>query len=315
MATINFGNAQDEVQDTILDSEHVEESSDTIDETSHQMSVDDSGMSSIELNDPNKIKATIVDNKTPIVVLFGPPACGKTMTLVRLTRYLKSQGYTVEPIPSFRPSYDRNYQEMCKNFDYMISQDDAAGRNERINFMLVRVLKNGKPLCQILEGPGEYYFNPKAPKAQFPAYVSNIISSPNRKIWTIMLEPDNTNGMDNQTRKLYANKLERLKTKIDYRSKIVFLFNKIDETHCVISPGNIRYGQLLQQTEQLYQNIFVPFMNVNPISKLWRKYNFDFLAFQTGDYVEASDGTQRFEEGADIYPKKLWKLLQKRIRG
>lgn len=34
-------------------------------------------MSSEELNDANKIKVTIADYKTPLVVFFGPPACGK----------------------------------------------------------------------------------------------------------------------------------------------------------------------------------------------------------------------------------------------
>ncbi len=46
-----------------------------------------------ENNDPNAIKVTIEDEKTPIVVLFGPPSSGKTMILVRLTRYLRKIGF------------------------------------------------------------------------------------------------------------------------------------------------------------------------------------------------------------------------------
>ena len=55
------------------------------------------GLTASEINDPNSIKVTIADPKTPIVVLYGPPSCGKTMTLVRLTRYLNSKGYSVVP--------------------------------------------------------------------------------------------------------------------------------------------------------------------------------------------------------------------------
>ena len=113
------------------------------------------GLISEEINDPNKISVTIADKDAPIVILFGPPACGKTMTLVRLTRYLRENGYKIEPI--------------------------------KISFMLVKVSKNGRTICQILEAPGEYYFNPKAPRSQFPRYFNAIKSSKNRKIWTIMV--------------------------------------------------------------------------------------------------------------------------------
>ena len=44
------------------------------------------GLSAVEVNDPNKIQIEIADKEAPIVILFGQPACGKTMTLVRMTR-------------------------------------------------------------------------------------------------------------------------------------------------------------------------------------------------------------------------------------
>lgn len=50
------------------------------------------GLSEEELNDVNKIRITINDSSAPVVVLFGPASCGKTMTLVRLSRYLQGQG-------------------------------------------------------------------------------------------------------------------------------------------------------------------------------------------------------------------------------
>ena len=42
------------------------------------------GLSKEEYDDPNQIRVTIADPKAPLVVLFGPPACGNTMTLLRL---------------------------------------------------------------------------------------------------------------------------------------------------------------------------------------------------------------------------------------
>lgn len=278
--------------------------------------VNDSGLSSEEIKDANKIKITIADYKAPLVIFFGPPSCGKTMTLIRLTRYLQGQGYTVEPVRSFRPAYDKKYSDMCDNFDSIICSDDAAKSTDKINFMLVQVLYKGKPLCQILEGPGESYFKPEEPNAEFPRYVNAIINSPNRKIWAIMVEPDKTNKrMTAEARRHYVNKLNKLKTRINSRDKVMFIFNKIDETQCVVNAENIKYGQVLQNTEYLYPGIFAPFMNVNPITKWWRPYNFDFVAFKTGDFPKAADGTLVFEQGPDIFPKKLWNFILKRIRG
>ncbi len=71
--------------------------------------------------DPNRINVTIVNKDIPLVILFGPAACGKTMTLVRLTRYLRSKSFKIFPIRTFRPSDDQNYQKLCDNFDSMIN--------------------------------------------------------------------------------------------------------------------------------------------------------------------------------------------------
>lgn len=173
MAEMNLGGSTENVATPISEgttTNEIPEEADTstVDASVSNVQVNEAGMSSEELNDANKIKVTIADYKTPLVVFFGPPACGKTMTLIRLTRYLQGKGYTIEPVTSFRPTYDKNYSDMCANFDSMIGSEDAAKSTSKINFMLVQVLRDGKPLCQILEGPGEYYFSPENPQASFP---------------------------------------------------------------------------------------------------------------------------------------------------
>ena len=314
MADLNFG-ASEEVQTPEALNLGTDTTSQLV-ETPSNSSVNTNGLSEEELNDANKIKVTIADYKTPLIILFGAPSCGKTMTLVRLTRYLQSKGYTVQPETSFRPSYDTNYKTMCDNFDLMINSEDAAQSTSKISCMLVQVRQKGRPLCQRLEGPGEYYFNPGDPKAAFPRYVNAIINSNNRKIWAIMLEPDSTNNrMDVEERKNYVNKIHKLKSKIRPQDKIMFVFNKIDETPFVIGPGKINYKETMERAKFLYPNIFVPFANENPITKWFAPNNFDFVAFQTGDFSEAADGTLTFEEGHEVYPRKLWEIIQKRIRG
>ena len=160
-----------------------------------------SGMTLEEISDPSKIKVSIADYDTPFVVLFGPPSCGKTMTLVRLARYLRKQTYTVEIVRSFRPAYDNKYKELCDNFDKLIESDEAAKSTADINFMLVKVFYRSKPICQILEAPGEAYFMPSEPNKDFPRYVNAIINHNNRRIWIVLVEPDSTNAnMDDEAR-------------------------------------------------------------------------------------------------------------------
>jgi hypothetical protein len=269
------------------------------------------GLSAIEMSDPNSINVTIPDQNAPLIILFGPPACGKTMTLVRLTRFLQNQGYTISPIKTFRPTTDTHYKKMCDNFDQMINNNNAAAGNSRISFMLVEVLNNGKRLCQILEAPGEYYFDPQKPTAPFPNYVNRIIASGNRKIWSILVEPDWQNDID---RRNYVTRISNLKQKMRMNDNVVFIYNKIDKTNFVRSVGDINIPAAIQDIQYLYPNIFVPFLNRNPITKIFKKFNCEFVPFQTGDYTEAINGLT-YQEGPDEYCNNLWNTLLSKIKG
>lgn len=206
------------------------------------------GLSSEEQNDPNSITVTVSDPNTPIVILYGPPSCGKTMTLVRMTRYLQSQGYTVVPEKTFRPTYDENYKQLCDNFDQMINSNNAATSTTNISFMLVKVLKNGKPICQLLEAPGEYYFKPDDPNRPYPAYVQKIINSQNRKIWAIMIEPD---WSDSVPRANYVTRISKLKAQMAQRDKVIFVYNKIDLTPFVYGVGNVNTNEAIRNVQNL----------------------------------------------------------------
>lgn len=271
------------------------------------------GLSELEKQDPNKIIVTISNQKVPLVVLFGPPACGKTMTLVRLTRYLQSEGYIISPIRTFRPASDTNYDDICRNFDVMINSNNAAASTNRVSFMLVDVLnKNGRSLCQILEAPGEHYFELKEPNKEFPAYVNTIIQSSNRKIWMIMLEPE---WEDTQDRKNYVTKITRLKSRMRPCDNVVFVYNKIDKTLFVRNIGNVNCEAAIRKTEEEFPNIFKPFENLNPITKFISKYRCEFVPFQTGTYTDTEDGGRTYQEGPREYCAKLWSVLLKKIRG
>ena len=277
------------------------------------------GLTNEEYADPNQIRVTIADPKAPLVILFGPPACGKTMTLVRLARYLNKNGYKISPIRTFRPNDDQNYVEICKpeNFSKIINSPDAANSTANVSFMLVEVVKNGKRLCQILEAPGEYYFNPNNPSMPFPSYVNTIIASNNRKLWAIMVEPD---WRDVEDRINYVARINELSRRMDVKDKTLFVFNKIDLTNFTRKKGQINITQARIEISNLYPGIFEMFRNQNPISRLWNEYLCGFVTFQTGTYTittktDKGNTIWNYQEGPDNYPQMLWNEIQKSITG
>ncbi len=94
-------------------------------------------------------------------MLFGPPTSGKSMTLVRLARYLRKQGYTVKADPTFKS--DNAYKARCDQFHKNLNTTEALQGNALNEFLMVKVINHGTTVCQILEAPGEHYFNPKKP--------------------------------------------------------------------------------------------------------------------------------------------------------
>lgn len=308
--TVNNGPAVDSVGGSDVNSNSdVNASAVTVDAV---QSTTPSGLSQEELNDPNSIKVTVSDPNTPIVILYGPPSCGKTMTLVRLTRYLVSRGFTVVPEKTFRPAYDQNYKQLCDSFDQMINSNSAATSTSNISFMLVKVLKAGKPVCQLLEAPGEYYFKPDEPNRPYPAYVHEILNSTNRKVWAVMVEPD---WSDTVPRANYVTRIRDLKSRMSSRDKVVFVYNKIDLTPLVYGVGQVNTREAIRNVQNLYPNIFVPFENQNPITRFFVKYNCEFVPFMTGNYSETVSGGYTYTEGHPLYAQKLWNAMLKLIKG
>lgn len=270
------------------------------------------GLSEEEKRDPNRITVTISDTQAPIILLFGPSGCGKTMTLIRLTRYLQNRGYTLVPDASFRPSQDRNYEKLCNDFPSIVNSDDAAARTDHISFMLVKIIKDGRTICQLLEGPGELYFNPSKAKQDFPTFVHRILNNTSlRKIFIFFVEP---NFMDEENRRNYVSTMLQIKQSTD-NQKFVFLANKVDKSPATTGPGKVNISALKHQIECDYPSIFVPFVNNNPITSFWRKNNYEFVPFQTGTYTKDGSGALIFNQGSDRYPQMLWEKLEKLIRG
>ncbi|MBQ9417985.1 MAG: hypothetical protein IJU19_05325 [Bacteroidales bacterium] len=273
-----------------------------------------------EINNPAVIDVTIADTQTPIVVLFGPPQSGKTMTMVRLAEYLThpDRGYTVAPDRAFRKAFDETYRINCDNFNGMLNSIWAAEKSKGLEFMQLVVSKNGSPIVQILEAPGEHYYDPvdkDEPKGSFLPYITKVIQSPNRKIWVYLTEP---NWKDHGDRMKYAQKVQLMKRSISRRDKSIVLFNKVDATNLFFSTGEVNRKEAERFVNSQYPGLFRCFKNENPITSLWRRYNCVFVPFVTGSYNKVLVGgknTQRYVAGPDNYPKVLWDNILKIVKG
>ena len=262
------------------------------------------------------INVSIADQQTPIVILFGPSQCGKTMTLVRLTRYLSSK-YSFVPDKAFKDSSDDEYKALCDNFDNAVDRDEAADGTNYIDFMLLRVnQKRHGTICQFLESPGEYLFDPDNKDAGFPGYFQTILDAPNRRIWVFFLEPT----LSNEEKKAYVKKITQNIT-FGNQDRFIFLVNKIDmpiTKELMTTTDSVDEAGLRRYVDEAFKDLTS--CEKFSIEKLFStKELYRIIGFQTGTYTwgKTADGNsfKTFHAGHDSHPKRLWQAIEDAVNG
>lgn len=271
------------------------------------------GLTDIEILDPRRIIVTIPDKSTPIVLFFGAPSSGKTLALLRMIRFLEANGYTVIPEYVFRPSTDKHYKRMCDNLKNMVYSPYTPGGTDGISFMLVKVIDPyGKPVCQILEAPGEHYFNDEDPESSantdFLPYINAVISSTNRKTWVFFTEQDW--GASQHIRDLYAQKICKMQNLIT-RDKVVFLFNKVDRFYHQFGRNGRPDNKLFFTTiSQQYPGIFSKYKNSGLLSLMYGNYNFKTVCFSSGIFNKIDEDLEAWNPSDDWYCREFWNAIK-----
>lgn len=260
---------------------------------------------------------TVTDRNAPIVLLFGPPSSGKSMTLVRLSRYLHTQGFTVEPDRMFKN--DQAYQHLCDQFLISLNTSRALPPTSLNDFLLVKVIKHGKTVCQIVEAPGEDFFDPREPNrinpTDFRPYLTQIINLlPNRKIWVFLTDAQ---WRDSTGRSLYVQRIKGCKRQlIASKDRVVLLYNKVDQRGEFFIDGKIIVKAAETAMCGEYPGLADTFANPNPITSLWRKYNYKFVPFCTGSYLtRPGEQVADYTESHPKYPEMLWMTLVNCFKG
>lgn len=259
----------------------------------------------------------IGDKRAPIVMLFGPPTSGKSMTLVRLARYLRKQGYTVKADPTFKS--DDDYKARCEKFHKNLNTTEALQGNALNEFLMVKVINHGTTVCQILEAPGEHYFNPKKPEEvsarNFRPYLTEIIRNlANRKIWVFITEAEwNVHA---SVKDSYVSRIRGCKHQLLKRmDRVVFLYNKVDQKEELFEDGQLHVSSAEKAMKDEYEGLSTIFKNPNPITSLWRPFNYRFVPFCTGYYTKQIGGKHKYKESEERYPRLLWAELLKCFKG
>lgn len=272
--------------------------------------------------DPNKITVQITDD-APIILLFGAPSSGKTMTLVRLAHYLyHTKNYSIEVNNLFPTTEVWEYTENSKKFDKMLGTTTALKGTDRNDFLMIKVIdKFGKLKCQILEGAGEDYF-PKSNqdieryKAPFPPYMDGVFTTKNKKIWVFLTEPEWK--VSQNDRNDYVKRIEYCKKNyFNKNDKSIILYNKVDtKLNLLYGQGKVHVSAAQENCKNEYLRIFDIFENTSALRFLQDKYTCKFVPFSTGVYSEALNPDERhYTRSHDLYPTILWKTIEDCIKG
>ena len=185
---------------------------------------------------------------------------------------------------------------------------------------MVKIIHHGTTVCQILEAPGEHYFNPEKPELtsanDFPPYMTKIIRSlDNRKIWVFITEA----GWDKKPviKNAYVDRIKKCKNQLfDKSDRFIILYNKIDRKEEFFESGHILTSKAEKAMGNEYANLQGVFKNQNPITSLWRPYDYRFVPFSTGIYGQGTgSGKPKYTESKDLYPKLFWEQLTRCIKG
>ena len=261
----------------------------------------------------------IINNQVPVVVFVGPASSGKSMILVRLAKYLRDNGYTVETDPTFLNT--DQYAQDCEEFNNKLGTTSALGGT--VEFLLVSVKdKTGTVVAKLLEAPGEDFYSvswPEKNKVVKP-YLSTIMTSRNRKTYVVLLDLDSEVSFrrDQYHRDSYQQRfLKDFYPNINKnRDRIVLLYNKIDVT----SFGNINGCDnpkgARDDAKTYYKQLFSS-MKVSSWGGLFSSDNFVFKTFCTGMFSTQFDNFgseyKTYNMADDVYPKELWKEITRKF--
>lgn len=257
----------------------------------------------------------IADQRTPLVVFFGPSAAGKMMAIKRLSLYLETFGCHIVPDFLLIPPEDKQYERRCANFMEFVHSEKYINFGAQPRILLAKVLNHrGMPICQLLKLPGDSCFDIDFVNEDYPQYFNYIINSPNKKIWVFFLD-----DYTMMYRNAFTSRALRLMKMISHHDEMVFLRSKVDTRREYYNQSGVTnmslianeiYGNYPALTDFAYH--FLKSKTSWMIKFFPRKC--DLVAFSAGSFHITPEHSEIYTQGVDLYPEQLWRVIKKNLK-
>lgn len=253
----------------------------------------------------------IADQRTPLVVFFGPRASGKMMALIRLTKYLYERGMYITADRLLRPYSDKHYELLCDWFEHVMRSGSFTDGHFLNRTLLIKILdQSGTPICQILRLHGNWCFDANQPNFAFPALFNYIQKIPNKKIWMFFIEDS---WVDQVCRNYYSQRILQMKQFATSKDRIIFVISKVDKQYSLFHLNDpLNTSGLFRGIKQQYPHVFDAFKYPPPI-KWFKPYKSDFAIFSAGYFTIDHNGNDVYLSGEDFYPKQLWTKIKNNL--
>jgi hypothetical protein len=243
----------------------------------------------------------------PLVIFYGPREIGKTVTLLRLCNYIHR--YDIRPDEGFRTDRE-SYQRTITAFETLRRDPQfAPGLTGVVDFLLLNVTYDGNNFCQILEAPGEHFYDRGRPNDVYPRYMNRILDAEYRKIFVFFFELNMFNSDTDFTN--YANKIARLvNERINARrDRIILVCNKSD-----LHPYFVGGKPVVREYRQkLYSH-----SSFRQLRDVLGKSGFSritFVPFSAGSFNDDGSGRLAFTFSPEHYPKAMWNAIHDSVSG
>lgn len=254
------------------------------------------------------IIVNLPDKSVPVVILFGPPACGKTMTLVRMRSFLHNQGYYLRPCFDF--CSEDYYLKYCSLFQHF--EEHVMAGNCYNEFVLMEVRDpQGTLICYIFDAAGEHYFSLGSKNRILSPMICSLFFSSNPKTWVFYTEPHYYEGI--MTKKDYIANIQE--TLLHYynskEDKAIILYNKID-----LIPNVFPYAKwgiadkdpTITEIKNKYPGLLESFEN-HGLLKIIKPYTCSILPFYTGEFIQDIIRREIYVPSHTKFAKRLWETM------